>query len=129
MTKTSEKITKAIVENTEEAATRGDELRQAAAGVASAVSAGSKAYAVGVGEIGRTIFRFGKETLDEAMQHGKASLNAKSMREMAELQVSFAQHRIETSAAHAQEVVELARAKSEDVIEPIVDLVKSKKAA
>lgn len=128
MTNTA-KATKPIDKETETVATRVQSVRSAATGIGSAVMAGGRAYITGVGEIGRTIFGFGKELLDDTVQHGKTSLQAKSVRDMAEMQVSYIQHRIETGAAHAQEIVELARAKSENVIEPMVALINTKKAA
>lgn len=94
-----------------------------------AFGAGGKAYVSGLVELNKTLFGYGKEIFDGAVEHSKKTLAAKNMREVMELQAAYAQTRVETSTAHVKEFADLARVKAQAALAPIVDAVKSAKAA
>lgn len=91
--------------------------------------AGQRAYTNSITELSRMLLGFGRDVVDDSVNHVKATFRATNLRQVAELQVAFAQNRIEGAAAHLQQVVELARAKAGDAIDPLAGLVKTKEAA
>lgn len=93
-----------------------------------ALAASRRAYMDGLNELSRLFFTFGKEIVDDGVNHMKATLRAKNLRDVAELQVAYAQHRVESAASHMQQIVELTRVKTEDTLKPIAGLVKREAA-
>jgi hypothetical protein len=96
--------------------------------LSSALTDGSRAYANGILELGRTLGGFGREITAEAGRHIRATIEARSLREVAELQAAWAQHRVETSTAHVKELADLTHTKTMDVIAPFAALLKQPKA-
>ena len=118
------------VENVRESVNSGfGAARDTAGKTASAFGAAGKAYFTGIGEIGRTLFGFGREAYTDTVEHIQASFQAKDLRAVAELQAAFLQNRVEQSAAHANELVEVTRDQMEASIKPIIELLDEKKAA
>lgn len=98
--------------------------KEIATKLSGALTAGSRAYVIGILELGRTLGGFGREIATESGRHARAIIEARSPREVAELQAAWVQHRVETSTAHAKEFADLAYAKTMDVIAPFAALLK-----
>lgn len=103
---------------------RLDTARATTWDIANGLNAGRRAYVEGMYELGRMLFGFGKEVVDDSVNHVRATVKARNLREVAELQAAFAQHRVESAAAHMQQFVEVARDKTENMLAPITGLVK-----
>lgn len=103
-------------------ASRLESIRTTTGNVADAFNAGGRAYFNGLNEMSRSLFGFGRQFANEAVEHAKATVRAKSVREIAQLQTAYAQHRVKTFAAQTKEFTDLAQVKAEEVIAPLAQL-------
>ncbi|MBV9044962.1 MAG: phasin family protein [Alphaproteobacteria bacterium] len=82
------------------------------------------------------IYAFSKQSIEDAITHGKAVMATKSVHEAFELQTGFAKSAFEAYVANMTKLSELAVATSKETFEPIqgrvqawVDVVQSARAA